>query len=591
MTEPIGASKATGKFKEMLLKISLEGLVTRLLCAWAVMGVFQNLFAGENITFEQGIFFQKYNFRLSLLIFGVSFLLLLLPVFKNKLRYILWTSFLSLFCLTLWQREDFGYYLGAVLVMVIVSLYAFKDCEFKKDIRTGYMWAAAVPFTALVVTVMCVVTILMYKAYWSPTFDMGIFSQMFYYMKETLIPYATCERDKLLSHFAVHFSPIYYLLLPVYMVFPSPITLLVAQAIISASGVIPLILLAKKYNHSNLTALLLSFCYMGIPAITGGNLYYLHENVFLSPLLLWLFYFAEKKNIPLTFVFATLVMLVKEDAPVYVAVFGIYLMLSKRNIKLGAALSVFSVVYFVTVLGILSAFGEGAMVSRFNNFILEGEPVSLVGVIMTAFSNPAYLISECFESDRILFLIQLFLPVMFMPFFTKKFSRLILFVPVVLINLMSDNRFQHSMEYQYVFGSLAFVIYLTVMNSADLDRAFRSKMLVIAAASSVMIFFSMYYYRIGIIGVYEDNMKEHDTIAQSLELIPDDASVAASTFFVANLSQRDVIYELETTKNKAEYYVLDLRYDSKEYSVEEYLNENYEVVCINEYVGIFKAKE
>ena len=58
----------------------------------------------------------------------------------------------------------------------------------------------------------------------SPTFDFGIFSQMFYNMKETGLPMTTVERDGMLSHFAVHVSPIYYLMLPFYWLFPSPAT-------------------------------------------------------------------------------------------------------------------------------------------------------------------------------------------------------------------------------------------------------------------------------------------------------------------------------------------------------------------------------
>lgn len=46
----------------------------------------------------------------------------------------------------------------------------------------------------------------------------------------------TCERDRVLSHFAVHVSPIYYLFLPFYALFPLPVTLEVLQALLLASG-------------------------------------------------------------------------------------------------------------------------------------------------------------------------------------------------------------------------------------------------------------------------------------------------------------------------------------------------------------------
>lgn len=69
----------------------------------------------------------------------------------------------------------------------------------------------------------CMVT--RYLSYGSPNFDMGLFSQMFYYMKTTGTMNTTSERDYLLSHMCVHISPVFYLILPVYMLFSSPVTL------------------------------------------------------------------------------------------------------------------------------------------------------------------------------------------------------------------------------------------------------------------------------------------------------------------------------------------------------------------------------
>ena len=78
------------------------------------------------------------------------------------------------------------------------------------------------------------------ESFCAPTFDFGIFSQMFYNMKETGLPMTTVERDGLLSHFAVHMSPIYYLMLPFYCLAPTPATLQVLQAAVMTSAVLPL---------------------------------------------------------------------------------------------------------------------------------------------------------------------------------------------------------------------------------------------------------------------------------------------------------------------------------------------------------------
>ena len=68
---------------------------------------------------------------------------------------------------------------------------------------------------------------------------------MYYYLDKCLQPLTTVERDGLLSHFAVHLSPIFYALLPFYKLVPRPETLLVLQALLVISGLIPLCLLAR----------------------------------------------------------------------------------------------------------------------------------------------------------------------------------------------------------------------------------------------------------------------------------------------------------------------------------------------------------
>ena len=83
-------------------------------------------------------------------------------------------------------------------------------------------WLLTIGFTVgftvgagvLVLAAIGAFTCMRQAAYCTPNFDFGIFCNMFHNMRKTLLPLVTCERDKLLSHFAVHISPIYYLLLP-----------------------------------------------------------------------------------------------------------------------------------------------------------------------------------------------------------------------------------------------------------------------------------------------------------------------------------------------------------------------------------------
>ncbi len=401
-------------------------------------------------------------------------------------------------------------------------------------------------------------TVLRYKSFTSSCYDFGIFSQMFHYMRETLQPLVTCERDKLLSHFAVHASPIYYLMLPFYAIFPTPSTLLVCQAALLASGAIPLYLICKHYELSNAATFGICFCYLMLPSLSGGAFYFLHENKFLTPLLLWLMFAFEKKKTVLIFVFALLVLLVKEDAPVYVAVLALYYILSKQQLKKSIPLFILACIYFVAVVLLLGKYGEGVMNYRYDNFLYDPDG-NLFTVIKAAILNPIYVFSESVNAEKFVFLMQMLLPLGFLPFMTKKPSRLILLIPLLLVNLMSDYYYQHDIGYQYTYGTAAFLIYLLVMNYKELMPAFRRRVLPVAMACALLCFVVYSLPRLSAIPEYRNNQARYAEIETGLSLVPHEASVRATTYLVPNLYNHDVLYEIETTQHDTEYIVLDLR--------------------------------
>ena len=122
------------------------------------------------------------------------------------------------------------------------------------------------------------------------SFDIGIFSQMFERMRHDFSQVTTLERDRALSHFGVHISPIYYLILPFYMLFPYVETLDIAQTVIVFSAVIPLCLILKKIQLPKVMTPLVLALFFVTPVMTTSGGFHLHENCFLPPLILWLFY-------------------------------------------------------------------------------------------------------------------------------------------------------------------------------------------------------------------------------------------------------------------------------------------------------------
>lgn len=481
------------------------------------------------------------------------------------------------------------YYVSFGLCLLICAAVYFTETnDLHVEFNNKLLWTIALLFMSFYIVHTAVFTSMHYINYGTPCFDFGLFAQMFHNMKETGRCVTTCERDELLSHFAVHFSPIYYLILPFYMLIPSPVTLLVAQAVIVGVGVIPLVLLCKHYHLSNTASVLFAICYALYPAFTGGCSYYLHENCFLPTLLLWLFYFIEKDKILPSLTFALLTLCVKEDAAVYVAIIGLYFLFSKKQPRLGISIFALSVLAFAIITKLMGIFGEGVMSdSRYGDYIYDDG--GLFTVIKSVIQNPLFALAHIFKPEKILFILQMLVPLCFLPLLVKKPAKLILFIPLILVNLMTNYKYQYDIGYQYIFGSGALLFYLALTNYAELKTKQPEKIILCAALCSVILFSGGELSRSFYADRFMADKEQRAIMTEAIALIPEDATVSASTFLVANLSKRETIYELERTKHDSEYIALDLREGKNVTDPTPYLTEDYDTLLWEDgIIAIFK---
>ncbi len=542
-------------------KTAREDLILRIISSWSITGIV--LYLTQYADVDSPEFFIGINHILALGVFAGSFIVLsVLKFFVKKPN----TDFLAFpvtvllylsYCVSFLENNYLT--LGACILSVFVTVYTVNRIR-KKGISIKNKTVITLCITAgsIVTLFMITIGVCRYLTFSCPNYDFGIFAQNFYYLKKTFKPLSTLERQKLLSHFSVHLSPIFYTVLPFYFIFPHPVTLQVLQALIIGSGLIPLYLLCKHYKLSPKITLFFIIGGAFYPALAGGTMYDFHENAFLFPLILWMLYFFEKDKYLPGYIFMVLVFAVKEDAPVYVAFIALYFILSARKILRGFTMLFSSAAYFSLALIILNRFGEGVMSDRYDNLIMD-EKSGLLSVIITFFENPAYVISECMNEEKLIFILFMILPVAGLPFITKKWSRFILLGPMVLINLMSDYTYQHSIYFQYIYGVAAILMYLSVMNLSDMKNEPKYYFPVLSSVMSALIFISALSPQTVFVDEFFNFREEHNEIRAVLSEIPDDASVNSSTFFIPYLSQRDEIYEIEYSGENTDYLVLDLR--------------------------------
>ena len=405
-----------------------------------------------------------------------------------------------------------------------------------------------------------------------PTYDMGIFSQMFYSMKETGLPMTTLERDKMLSHFAVHVSPVYYLFLPFYALVPHPATLQVLQALVVISAVIPLWKLGTHHGLTPWQKLLLCALLLLFPAFLGGVSFDIHENCFLTPLLLWLFYSLEKRKVGMIALFTLLTLSVKEDAAVYVAVIALWLLVrtllrkekDKKQLLTALCLLGGALLWFFLATAYLRNRGDGVMEERYFNCMYNGNR-SLWAVVRCVIVHPLKLVYECADRQKLKYIVLTMAPLLGLPLLTRRYERFILLIPYILINLITDFGYQHDIFYQYSFGSTAFLLYLSLLNLKELPKVKYKTAFLTAGVAVAAIAFTL---------VIVPKAKKYPTdylkdrayyaqIRETLKEIPEEASVTANINYTVPLSQRKEVYDISHTSMEnllsSDYIVLDLR--------------------------------
>lgn len=366
------------------------------------------------------------------------------------------------------------------------------------------------PLALLHIGVLSRILVLRVQNFNTPNFDFGLFVQMFHYMDKTGLPLTTLERNTLLSHFQVHFSPIFYLLLPFYKLWPRPETLQILQILVAASALIPAFLIVRELRlprgwQTALCALLLLH-----PGLSGSSMYDLHENCFLAPLILWLLWAALRRKWGAFSVFALLLLGVKEDAFIYLFSAGLWLLcggiqgcegqavldplkagetserplhaeagekrqamkapekkqrqpLSLNSVQVAGLFSMLvALIFFTAVSAWLSRGGEGVMLYRFEN--IQALPDwGLLGYVLTAIGLPGWILEQLFMPDKLLYLLKMMLPFGLLPLFSRRLRDGFLLLPFLVINLLSNWIYQYDLNFQYHYGTTVLLFFVSAV--------------------------------------------------------------------------------------------------------------------------------
>jgi len=205
--------------------------------------------------------------------------------------------------------------------------------------------AAAWIFVGAWVLLGCYLAFQQHAAFHTHLFDTGYYTQVLW---NTAHGNWFANSLKYPTFLADHFSPILLLLVPLFWLSPTSYPLQFAKIVALGASIVPLYWLLRR-RHPALAPLIV-LAYVLNPLLHQTTLEEFHEIMLAAPLIGVACYAARRENIKLLLLSLGLLLLVREDMGVYVALFGLYWLCCYRERRwLGLAIGLAGVAWMAVV--------------------------------------------------------------------------------------------------------------------------------------------------------------------------------------------------------------------------------------------------
>jgi uncharacterized membrane protein len=370
-----------------------------------------------------------------------------------------------------------------------------------------------------------------------------------------------------------------------YGIYPSPYTLLVLQTIALGLAAWPLYLLGRMVLPAAWHALALALIYLLHPTTQHINMYEFQLRAFLIPFALGALLFLRLGSFWPYLGMLLLMMFTKTEAGFTLVAFGLYALWLRRDWRFALAPLIIGPIWVAVALGVIvPRFSSGDFITEIYSYGELGSSVS--DVIINAITNPLLVLRTISTPPKLDFLFQLF---GLQGFLALLSPTSLLGLPILLMNLLTPNRVQWSLNYQYPALVYPFLLIAAceglVRLSGWLGRREITRTRMVSAGMAILLMIALWAnLRLGNVVQSLWNVREpaHRVAAARALLahVPPDAAVAATSFLAPHLAQREEIYFFPGNRSyprayidRAEYIAADSRPPGNNREVRELLDD------------------
>ncbi len=395
-----------------------------------------------------------------------------------------------------------------------------------------------------------------YNNFYTGRFDLGNMDQTVWNTSQGRIFQLTNPNGTdIISRLAFHADFFLILLSPFYLLWPDPKILLLLQTVVIGCGAVFVFLLAKDILKNKKIGLLFALLFLINPSVEHMNLYDFHAVTFATTFLLATFYFLQKRRYALFVFFALLSASTKEQIWIIVVLLGLYTIFITKKKILGLLMTIFSLFLFYYLVWHAIPTARGAKHFALSYYSDFGE--SPTAIIKNIIVFPQKTLTTILQFDRLHYILQLFLPVGFLSFFSPL--TLIFLFPDLFINLLSNNAQLREIYFQYTAAITPFVFISGIFGLKTLTKIFAKiplfyyeALLVIAAVVSAYLYGPLPGARNPNLDMFTKPQKDKTIITYYLAHIPKSQSVAATNNLGSHLSHREKIFTIPVGIDKAD---------------------------------------
>ena len=419
---------------------------------------------------------------------------------------------------------------------------------------------------AIYTVVFSCLSIMRYSSFFS-TFDMGIMVQAVWNTSQGRILMESINWGYIIPRFwYAHWEFIYIPISFIYKIFSSPFVLLILQSFVLAIGALPVYWLAKDHTENPLSALFLALAYLFFPAMQNANLADVHGIVFSTSLLLFTFYFLQKRSLVRFAIFAFLALLCREDVALILFMMGVYSFIMLKERKLGIIVSVIGVLWFLVYIKkswIRVALGMPPLVypdvTAPSHWAHLSEDGGFLGVLVTSLTHPLLVLKSLLTSENAKYIIKLLAPVGFIS--VLHIPSLLLAAPTILINALSDYLPTKGIEAQYTATVTPFIFISVILGIKTVSRYLKKihKSSVTIVAGFVLVMSILGFVNKSTAFLYEkwDVTAHHEKIEKIIVDIPGEASLCTDPAMGAHAAHRQRLFYLPDNMYTADYILYD----------------------------------